>query len=149
MIRTGVFTGAYVMIAGLMQFTNTLSERYRTDRWRTRPFQESIEVLLRLMAPSAPFVAEELRQQTEHQGSVHHQPWPEWNEHLARESTMTIVVQVNGRVRDRFEIGVDSAPEVVQSEALARPKVRQYVPDPSAAQVIYVPGRIVNVVTRY
>jgi leucyl-tRNA synthetase len=47
------------------------------------------------MAPSAPFIAEELWQRTEHQGSVHHQPWPEWSEQLARESTLTIVVQVN------------------------------------------------------
>jgi leucyl-tRNA synthetase len=136
------------MIAGLMEFTNALTERYRSGRWRTRPFQEATESLLLLLAPAAPFLAEELWHRTGHTGSIHQQPWPSWDEELARERTVTIVVQVNGRVRDRLAVEADTPADVVQSRALALPKIRQYVADPSAAQVIYVPGRIINIVTR-
>lgn len=136
------------MVAGLMAFTNELSERHREGRWQTRTFQDSIETLLRLLAPPAPHIAEELWRRTGHEGSVHRQPWPEWDEELARETVLTIAVQVNGRVRDRFEVAADTDPEEVKALALALPRVRQYVPDPAGVQVIYVPGRLINVVVR-
>jgi leucyl-tRNA synthetase len=136
------------MIAGLMAFVNTLSDRQRSGRAQSRTFQESVETLLRLLAPSAPHLAEELWHRTGREGSVHQQPWPQWDVELAHEPMRTIVVQVNGRVRDHFEIPADAPEAEVRTQALMRPKIRQQVPDPSIARVVYVPGRLVNIVVR-
>jgi leucyl-tRNA synthetase len=136
------------MVAGLMEFTHALVERRRGGRWRTRPFQEAVATLPVLLAPVAPFMAEELWQRTGHAGSVHTRPWPTWDEELARAPTATIVVQVNGRVRDRFAVPAGTAEDEVKRQALARPRVRRLVPHPGGARVISVPGRLVNVVTQ-
>jgi leucyl-tRNA synthetase len=136
------------MVAGLMELTNALTERFRAGEWWTRPFQEAVEALPVLLAPSAPHIAEELWLRTGHDGSVHRQTWPEWDDDLAREPVWTIVVQVDGRTRDRFEVPAGAAEDEIRAVAFARPQVRRFVPNPERAQVIYVPGRLVNVVTR-
>ncbi len=136
------------MIAGLMTFTNALGERYRTGRWQTHAFQESIDTLLRLLAPAAPHIAEELWRRTGHEASVHQQPWPEWNDELAQEPMATIVIQVDGRMRDRFEVPAATGEEEVTALALLRPKIREHVPDTQRVQVIYIPGRLINIVRR-
>jgi leucyl-tRNA synthetase len=133
------------MIAALMEFTNLLNDRYRTGRWRTRTFQEAIDTLLVLLAPPAPHIVEELWQRTGHTGSSHRESWPAWDERLVRESLLTIAVQVNGRVRDRFEVPADTDEATIIARALALPRVRQYIGDPAVARVIYVPGRLINI----
>jgi leucyl-tRNA synthetase len=136
------------MIAGLMTFTNALGERYRTGRWQTSAFQESTEALLRLLAPSAPHIAEELWRRTAHSGSVHQQQWPDWDNELAQDPKVTIVVQVDGRMRDRFEVPAGMPEDEVKAYALQRPKVQEHITDPGNVHVIYVPGRLINIVRR-
>ena len=135
------------MVAALMEFTNALSERYREGRWQTRAYQDAVETLLLLLAPPAPHIAEELWLRTGHEGSVHQQPWPAWDEALTRDEVVTVVVQVNGRVRDRIELAADADEAAAQAAALARPRIQEFVTNPAAAKVIYVKGRLLNIVT--
>ncbi|HEX2186550.1 MAG TPA: leucine--tRNA ligase, partial [Chloroflexota bacterium] len=154
------------MVAALMEFANTLGERYREGRWRTAAFQESVETLVLLLAPSAPFIAEGLWQLTGGfgraapgsslageastpfgpAGSIHAQEWPTWDEALTRDAMETIVVQVNGRVRERLELPVGTGEDEVRRAALARPRVQEFVAQPERAKFIYVKGRLLNIV---
>ncbi len=155
------------MVAALMEFANTLGERFREGRWRTAPFQEGIETLVRLLAPAAPFLAEGLWQATGGfgraapgpfsagdaaapfgpAGSVHAQEWPLWDEALTRDDVALIVVQVNGRVRDRMELPMEATEAQVREGAMERPRIRELVADPGRAKFIYVKGRLLNIVT--
>jgi leucyl-tRNA synthetase len=96
----------------------------------------------------APHVSEELWTRSGRPYSVHAQAWPAWDPELAREDEITLVVQVNGKVRDRIQTpaGIDEAR--ARELALASPRVRQFTDGKQLAKVVYVPGKLVNVVVR-
>jgi leucyl-tRNA synthetase len=104
--------------------------------------------LLLLMAPFTPHITEELWHRLGHQKSIHLEAWPKWDKEIAAEETITLVVQVNGRVRDRIEVpvGIENA----KAERLARESeaVQRHVGDKRIVKVIVVPGRLVNVVAK-
>jgi leucyl-tRNA synthetase len=155
------------MVAALMEFANALGERYREGRWRTAAFQDGVETLVRLLAPAAPFVAEGLWQATGGfgrsapespqagaaetpfgpAGSVHAQEWPTWDAALTRDDVVTVVVQVDGRVRDRLELPAGVPEEEVRRAALDRPRIRELVAEPDRARFVYVKGRLLSIVT--
>ena len=136
------------MISNLMEFTNTLMERRQAEIWRTASYYQALETLLVLLAPVAPHIAEELWQLTGHVVSVHLQPWPEWDEDLARDETHQIAVQVNGKLRATIELPVDASQAEAEQLAWVQPKVEQNLVDKEVVKVFYVPGRILNIVTR-
>ncbi|MGC9393770.1 MAG: leucine--tRNA ligase [Anaerolineae bacterium] len=132
-------------ISALMTFTNGL-EAYRRNYGDTPDFVAARATLLKLLAPFAPFIAEELWQRTGGQGSIHHQAWPAWDEALAQAQTVEIAVQINGKVRARISIDADADEEVMREAALATPVIQQMLAEHSARRIIAVPGRLVNVV---
>jgi leucyl-tRNA synthetase len=78
--------------------------------------------------------------------SVHQHPWPKWDESLAAEKMITLVVQVNGKLRARIEVPADTKEKTAKEAALADENVQQYVGGKEIRKVIYVPGRLVNIV---
>jgi leucyl-tRNA synthetase len=136
------------MVSTLMEFVNALSERHRLGTWQTAAFHQALETLLLLLAPCAPHIAAELWSLTGHSSSVHQQAWPAWDPAYAREEMISIPVQVNGRLREVIEVPVDASEAEVQEIALAQPKVREYLAGRQVAKLIYVPEKILNVVTR-
>jgi leucyl-tRNA synthetase len=134
------------MVSALMEFANALLERQRRGAWRTRSFHRSLETFMVLMAPAAPHIAEELWRLTGHTGSVHEQNWPGWDEALAREETVQVAVQVDGRVREVIEVERSAGEAEIRELALAQPKVHQHLAGRAVRQVYYVPGRILNFV---
>jgi leucyl-tRNA synthetase len=78
--------------------------------------------------------------------SVHQQKWPQWDEALAADEVITIVVQVNGKVRDRFDAPVDIAEADAKEKALATEGAKRYLAGNTPKMVKYVPGRLVNIV---
>jgi len=80
--------------------------------------------------------------------SVHQQAWPEWSEELAADEVITLVVQVNGKVRDRLEVPVGISEERAKELALASPGAQRHTEGKEMVQVVYVPGRLVNIVVR-
>jgi leucyl-tRNA synthetase len=135
-------------IAALMEFTNDLQDRWEARSVDAPIWRESRRALLLLLAPLAPHLTEELWEHIGAAYSIHQQPFPAWDEALAAEDVITLVVQVNGRVRDRFEAPSSIGEEAAKRQALERPNVRRHLGDKEPAQVIYVPGRLVNVVTQ-
>ena len=80
--------------------------------------------------------------------SIHQQAWPEWDESLAAAETFTLVVQVNGKLRDRFDVPVDIGETEAKEMALASPRVLTQIEGHEIQRVLFVPGRLVNIVVR-
>ncbi|MCY3913650.1 MAG: leucine--tRNA ligase [Chloroflexi bacterium] len=134
------------MIAALMEFTNFLVEVGDEDL-RARPiWTETIETFLVLLAPSAVFMAEELWERTGHSESIHRQPWPEWDPELAADETFTLVVQVNGKVRDRIEAPVTIDEAGARDLALASERAQAHLNGRQVRKVFYREGRLINLV---
>jgi leucyl-tRNA synthetase len=80
--------------------------------------------------------------------SIHQQAWPTWDPELAAEEIVTIVVQVNGKVRDRFDADADISEEEARAQALATDGAQKHMDGKTPVKVIYVPGRLVNIVVK-
>ena len=133
-------------IANLMELSNAMIRAKATSVCGTPAWEEAVETLLLLLAPPCPHFAEELWARIGGDYSVHQQSWPQWDEKVAAEETLTLVVQVNGRVRDRLEVPVTIEEEEAKELALAAGGAQRYIEGKRIARVIYVPGRLVNIV---
>ena len=133
-------------IAALMELVNHLSKVWAEASIDPDTWSECIEKFLLMLAPIAPHISEELWERTGHQYSVHMQSFPEWDESLAADETITLVVQVNGKVRDRIEVPAGIDEPTAHQLALASAKVQPYTEGKVVNKAIYVPGRLVNVV---
>ncbi len=132
-------------IARLMELTTTLS-RARTDDVAADAFAHSVETLLLLTAPLAPHIAEELWERRGKPYSVHQQEWPRFDETLIVEETVEIVVQVNGKVRDRLTLPTTVDEADARTRALASERVSPWLEGKEPRRVIYVPGKLINIV---
>ncbi len=136
------------MVAGLMEYTNALTAmRGKSPALvGSEVWDEAIRMLLLLMAPGFPHIAEELWVRVGQPYSVHTQSWPVWDEALAKEDVLEIAVQVNGKVRDKIEVPADIDPDEAKALAQAAAGVAKYTGGKTIRKVIYVPGRLVNIV---
>lgn len=136
-------------VAALMEFANFLQRAKATPLARAPLWEEALCSLVLLLAPLCPHIAEELWVEYLHQPySVHNQPWPTFDARKASAERVTLILQVNGRVRDRVEVDAGITDGQAREVALASPRVRQYLDGKTVADVIVVPGRLVNVVVR-
>ena len=106
------------------------------------------DTLVLLLAPFAPHITEELWQRRGGTGSVHQQRWPAFDPAVARASMVTVVVQVDGKVRDRIELPAGTTEETLKATALGSPKVVQAISGKPVDRVIVVPDRLISIVTR-
>ncbi|UCC65514.1 MAG: class I tRNA ligase family protein, partial [Anaerolineae bacterium] len=114
----------------------------------TAELAEATRTFVLLLAPFAPHIAEELWARLGGSYSVHQQAWPIWDEALAAEETITLVVQVNGRVRDRLQVPADIGEEEAKERALASAGAQRHMAGKRIVKVIYAPGRLVNIVVK-
>jgi leucyl-tRNA synthetase len=138
------------MVAGMMEYTNALiAAKADSPAIVADPaWTEAIQTLVLLMAPGFPHIAEEMWHRLGQPYSVHQQAWPSWDEALAKEDVVEIAIQVNGKVRDKIEVPVEIEAEQAKAQALAAEGVQRYVGDKTPRKVIYVPGRLVNIVVK-
>jgi leucyl-tRNA synthetase len=135
-------------LANLMELNNAMLKAKETPAYGTEAWDEAVEALLLMLAPACPHIAEELWVRTGRPYSIHLQAWPTWDEAVAAEEMITLVVQVNGRVRDRVEVPVDVDDERARSLALETEGAKRHVFGKQVVKVIVVPGRLVNIVVR-
>ena len=133
-------------IAALMELANHLSKVWAEGSVDPATWRECVAKFLLMLAPIAPHIAEELWERAGHPYSIHQQRFPEWDDALAAADTITLVVQVNGRVRDRIEAPADIDEPAARELALSSVKVQPYTEGKTVNKAIYVPGRLVNVV---
>ena len=98
--------------------------------------------------PTAPHLTEELWSRKGYPYSIHNQAFPKWNEALAAEEEVTLVIQVNGKLRDKVAVPVGVSEEEAKELALKRDRIKVHLNDKDLVNVIYVPGRLVNIVAR-
>jgi leucyl-tRNA synthetase len=136
------------MVAGLMEYTNALGAMRSTAPGRVShsAWAEAIRTLVLLMAPGFPHIAEELWEKLGQPYSVHQQNWPTWDEELAKEDVIEIAIQINGKVRDKIEVPTEIEAEAAKAQALATEGIQRFLAGKTPAKVIYVPGRLVNIV---
>ena len=135
-------------VANLMELNNALLRAKGTPVYGTPAWEEATESLLLMLAPACPHITEELWQRTGRPYSIHLQAWPTWDEEIAAEEMITLVVQVNGKVRDRVDLPIDVDEETARAQALATEGARRHTEGKQIVKVIFVPGRLVNVVVR-
>jgi len=126
-------------IAALMEYVNALTKDERASA-------EDKRVLTLLLAPFAPHLAEEVWSRFGHEESLAHEPWPAFDEALARAELLTIVVQVNGKVRGQFEAEPGTAREELAARARAEESVTRHFEGRDPRKIIVVPDRLVNFV---
>jgi leucyl-tRNA synthetase len=107
---------------------------------------EALETLLLLLSPMAPHICDELWSALGREGFLLNQPWPAWDPEVARAEEVTIVVQVNGKVRDRLVVPADLPGDQVEALALASDRVKAHTEGKAIRKVVVVPGRLVNIV---
>ena len=134
------------MLAALMEFTNHLVRPETQQLKGTAAWSEALESLILMIAPTTPHIAEELWELTGHPYSVHQQAFPAFDPGFTVEDEITLVVQVNGRLREKLMVAAGISEADATAAALASPKVAAQVDGRQPRQVIYVPGRLVNVV---
>ena len=134
-------------IAALMEFVNLLHKQESVSR-------QTLEVLILLLAPFAPHLCEELwfilhpkPYTLDPSYSVHKQPWPKFDPKLAKEEKAIIVIQVNGKLRDKIEVGLGTPEEKVTKLALQSKKIQKYLFGKKIKRTIFVKDRLVNFVT--
>ena len=106
----------------------------------------ALKTIILLLAPFVPHLAEELWRELGGEGSVFRQPWPEWDPALVEEETVTVPVQVNGKLRGRVPIAAGADDEAHLAAALAEPNVKAHTQGKRLVKTVVVPGRLVNLV---
>jgi leucyl-tRNA synthetase len=133
-------------IAALMEFVNHL-QRVREEASGSAAWSEAVRTLILLLAPVAPHISEELWARRGEAYSVHQQRWPAYDAALARAEMITLVLQVNGKVRDRIQASAELGEAEARELALRNEKVKKFIDGRPVTDVIVIPGRLVNVVT--
>jgi leucyl-tRNA synthetase len=129
-----------------MELANEMVRAAQEGAAGTEEWDEATSASLRLLAPVAPHVAEELWHRLGHEESVHLASWPAADPEAAAEDEITLVVQVNGKVRDRLVLPADVTREEAERRALAAEGAQKFLAGATVRKVVYVPGRLVNVV---
>lgn len=134
-------------VSTMMEAVNSyfkLKEKYsigKSDAWKF-----AIESLLQVLSPFAPHITEELWHQLGYSTTIHVDTWPKWDDSYFQTSTLTIIVQVNGKLRAKLTVPVDTNEARVKEYALTEPNVVKFLDGTQPNKVIYVPGRLVNIV---
>ncbi|HJQ40607.1 MAG TPA: leucine--tRNA ligase [Thermoanaerobaculia bacterium] len=126
-------------ISALMEFSNVLAEA---------PSREPYEALLQLLHPFAPHVTEELWEMLGNDGMVLTSRWPVADRALMQEESVTIAVQVNGKLRGQVTVGVPAEEAVVMDAVQSNEKIKQWIAEKEIVKKIYVPGKLVNIIVK-
>lgn len=130
-------------ISSMMIFTNEVSQSSLRGVGATK---QSLEMFLKVFAPFAPHLAEELWEKLGHKESIFKESWPSYDPKLIVDEEIELVVQVNGKVRDRFTISASLGEDELKQQALAREKVKGWLVGKKIERVVIVKGRLINIV---
>ncbi len=135
-------------LAALMECNNALIKQQNEPVARSTSYRRTLETMMQLLAPLAPHITEELWHTTGHTASVHDTEWPTYDEAMTKDETFTLVVQINGKVRDRVEVPTGISEVEVRQAAVSSPKVIPLIGENTIQKFIYIPGKLVNIVVR-
>jgi len=134
------------IISSLMELLNEMYKARENGAAGTPEWEEAVDIYLHMMAPVTPHIAEELWAYLGKPYSIHQQSWPAVDERAAEEEQITLVVQVNGKIRDRIQVPAGISAEEAKTAALGSEAVIRFLEGKRPRNVIVVPGRLVNIV---
>ncbi len=135
-------------VASLMELSNSLSKALEEKTASRLRCEETFDTLLQLLHPLAPHMTEELWERRGYTESLLETTWPEYDEAKLRRARIELVVQVDGKVRDRVEVDAAADEKEVRAAVLASPRVQDFLAGREVAKAVLVPGRLINLVTR-
>jgi leucyl-tRNA synthetase len=138
-------------ISAVMELVNTLYQTGRPqaeDRKAFSVIRETVEAIVILLSPIVPHVTEELWEMIGGKERLSETPWPSFDKAVAAEEEITIVVQVNGKVRSRIQVAASESDDTIKGLALNDNKIRQFIGDRQVIKEIYVPKKLVNIVVK-
>ena len=134
-------------VAAMMEMVNGLYKfKEKHGMQATETWQFTLESLLQILAPFAPHITEELWQELGYTDTIHINHWPKWDEKYLMSDVMTIIVQVNGKLRSKLELSTDIDQQGVEAAALADANVQKFINNKPPKKMVYVPGKLLNVV---
>ncbi len=134
------------VVSALMELSNEIIDAQKAGLAGDPAFDEAMEKMLLMMSPVTPHIAEEMWARLGKPYSIHNQAWPEYDTEAAKEEEITLVVQVNGKLRDRIVVPADIDEEQAKAVALASEAVQRHMGGKEPHKVIVVRGRLVNIV---
>ncbi|HEX7183559.1 MAG TPA: leucine--tRNA ligase [Thermoanaerobaculia bacterium] len=135
-------------VAALMELSNALFRAIEEKTASRLRCEETFDTLLQLLYPMAPHITEELWERRDHVETLLETSWPEYDESKLRRARIQLVVQVDGKLRDRVEVDADANEREARIAALSSLKVQEHVAGREVAKAVLVPGRLINLVTR-
>ena len=132
-------------IASVMELVNAIYA-FKAKEDDAAVVREALEAMVRLLAPFVPHLCEELWEVLGYEHGIESHGWPQWDEAALKTSEITLVVQVNGKVRGKVDVATGADNQVMEAAALADPNVQRYMEGKQVRKVICVPGRLVNIV---
>ncbi len=140
------------VISKYREFTNVIYDYLNNKKDFSQEdkevFSYAVITFLKLLAPVLPHMTEEIYEGLGGKDSVHKLKWPEYDENLAKTSTITLVVQINGKVKDRIEVDAETPKEELEKTALNSSKVKELTMGRQIVKVIVVPAKLVNIVVK-
>jgi leucyl-tRNA synthetase len=134
-------------IAAVMELVNTIQAfEAKTAAENVAVVKEAVESVVRLLAPFVPHFAEELWAELGNLKSLEETGWPGYDVEAAADEELTVVIQVNGKLRGKVSVAPGAGEEEVRAAALAEEKVQPFLVDKTVRKVIYVPGKLINIV---
>lgn len=132
-------------IASLMELLNVIS-KYKTEVYQSPAWETAIKNFMLLLAPACPYLSEEIWSKLGYEYSIHNQAWPKYDPELAAEENIEIVLQINGKIRDKIVVPINSSQEELKTIALNNEAIRKLIEGKTIKKVIAVPNRLVNIV---
>ncbi|MBN2501263.1 MAG: class I tRNA ligase family protein [Anaerolineales bacterium] len=134
------------IISALMELMNEMYKAWEAGAPGSPEWDEALDIYLRLMAPVTPHVAEELWERLGKPYSIHTQAWPEADKQAAKEDEITLVVQINGKLRDRIQVPAGLSDAEAEEIAKASETVQEFIGGKPIRKVIVIQGKLVNIV---
>ena len=130
----------------MMECVNELY-KLKTDGF-TNDWQFTVESLIKLVQPFAPHLAAELWQQLGHDTQLDFEAWPTWSDAKIVSDTMTVIVQVNGKLRAKLDVATDISEDQIKELALGEANVQKFLDGKEPTKVIYIPGKLLSIVVK-
>jgi len=129
-----------------MELVNATYKSIDSGNLRKKVLKEVIDKIFLLLAPFTPHISEEANAILGNTDSIFRRDWPSFDEKFLKDEEIEIPVLVNGRVRGHLKMNVSWSEEKIKKEALCLEKVKRYLKEKSAKKIIYVKGKIINIV---
>ena len=134
-------------ISALMILVNSIYDfKNKNQAWPLSVID--LGLLIRLIEPFAPHLAEELWEQISHTDLLTYEPWPQFNEELIKDESFTLAIQVNGKVRATLEMAANSSEEEIKNAAMQDENVKKWVDGKEIIKIVYVKGKLLSIVIK-